>query len=247
MNFKKQQGFTLVELAIVMIIIGLLIGGVLKGQQLIENAKVKSVVAQVKSYQAAALSFKDSYAGIPGDMSNAALRLAGCQTGNTNSCTSGNGNSIIGNNTDANTTDVSGVRENTQFWKHLALADLITGVQVNANPNLATDLAWGAAYPASKIRGGFAIIFNNQGAAPSGHYLRMQPNATGGMTEQIGAYPVSPIQAAQIDRIMDDSIPITGSVITFDAGPGEASGCEGQSYDTQKTQKNCLMFFNIGL
>ena len=75
---KQEQGFTLVELAIVMIIIGLLIGGVLKGQQLIENAKVTATISQIKGFQAALNSFRDTYSAMPGDMRNATTRLSGC-------------------------------------------------------------------------------------------------------------------------------------------------------------------------
>ena len=65
-NMRAQAGFTLVELAIVMIIIGLLIAGVLKGQALIGNAKVTAQVAQIKSIDAATSTFKDMYCLFPG-------------------------------------------------------------------------------------------------------------------------------------------------------------------------------------
>ena len=77
-TMKSQAGFTLVELAIVMIIIGLLIGGVLKGQQLITNAQVAAQVAQFKAIDAAATSFRDMYAGVPGDIQTPDKRLSGC-------------------------------------------------------------------------------------------------------------------------------------------------------------------------
>ena len=66
-NMRAEGGFTLVELAIVMIIIGLLIAGVLKGQALIANAQVTATVAQIKSIEAATSTFRDTYASIPGD------------------------------------------------------------------------------------------------------------------------------------------------------------------------------------
>ena len=75
---RGQAGFTLVELAIVMIIIGLLIAGVLKGQALIGNAKVTAQVAQVKAIDAATSTFKDMYAGLPGDILTPGTRLPNC-------------------------------------------------------------------------------------------------------------------------------------------------------------------------
>jgi prepilin-type N-terminal cleavage/methylation domain-containing protein len=71
MKLKKsktsQDGFTLVEIAIVMVIIGLLIGGVLKGQAMIQNAKVKRVAKQADEMRAAVMSFYDKYGMYPGD------------------------------------------------------------------------------------------------------------------------------------------------------------------------------------
>lgn len=66
-----QAGFTLVEIAVVMVIIGILIGGVLKGQAMIQNAKVKRVIKQADEYRAVIMSFYDKYGSFPGDENNA--------------------------------------------------------------------------------------------------------------------------------------------------------------------------------
>ena len=66
-----QAGFTLVEIAIVMVIIGLLIGGVLKGQAMIQNAKVKRVIKQADEFRAVVMAFYDKYGVFPGDENNA--------------------------------------------------------------------------------------------------------------------------------------------------------------------------------
>jgi len=70
---NRQAGFTLVEIAIVMVIIGLLIGGVLKGQAMVQNAKVKRVVKQGDEIRAAVMSFYDKYGVYPGDENMAAI------------------------------------------------------------------------------------------------------------------------------------------------------------------------------
>jgi prepilin-type N-terminal cleavage/methylation domain-containing protein len=74
---RKQRGFTLVEIAIVLVIIGLLLGGVLKGQEMIENARIKSVVADMNGVAAAYNSYLDRYHAIPGDETAATLAARG--------------------------------------------------------------------------------------------------------------------------------------------------------------------------
>src|SRR5919198_2887658 len=77
---NKQDGFTLVEIAIVLVIIGVLLGGVLKGQELIKSAQVRNLIDQSSSIQAAYYGFVDRYHQIPGDMNgNAACKLIGSQ------------------------------------------------------------------------------------------------------------------------------------------------------------------------
>ena len=69
-----QKGFTLVEIAIVLVIIGLLLGGILKGQEMITQAKIKNVVADFSGISAAYYGYQDRYRAIPGDDPNAATR-----------------------------------------------------------------------------------------------------------------------------------------------------------------------------
>lgn len=74
---NKQTGFTLVEIAIVLVIIGLLLGGVLKGQEMIENAKIKNIVNDLKSIQTANNAYLDRYKALPGDESAATMTNRG--------------------------------------------------------------------------------------------------------------------------------------------------------------------------
>ncbi len=71
---QAQSGFTLVEIAIVLVIIGLLLGGVLKGQELIEQSKIKRVVNDFNNISAAFATYQDRYKALPGDDLNAATR-----------------------------------------------------------------------------------------------------------------------------------------------------------------------------
>ena len=93
-NFKgiqrpRQSGFTLVEIAIVLVIIGLLLGGVLKGQVLIDNARFKNFAKEIDSYRAAVATFQDTYRALPGDLADNTALNAAAPVGNGNGTVSG--------------------------------------------------------------------------------------------------------------------------------------------------------------
>ncbi|MDM8558828.1 prepilin-type N-terminal cleavage/methylation domain-containing protein [Candidatus Parabeggiatoa sp. HSG14] len=112
---KKQSGFTLVEIAIVMVIIGLLLGGVLKGQQIITNAKIKNLENDFNGVTAAIYSYQDRYRALPGDDKRADKRFTGVTQ-------KGDGQGDIRGNFDAINDD-----ESRYFWLHLRNAGLVAG------------------------------------------------------------------------------------------------------------------------
>jgi len=115
---KQQAGFTLVEIAIVMVIIGLLLGAVLKGQEMITNAKVKNIENEFNGIVAAIYSYQDRYRALPGDDDGADRFGLDCSS---NECGNGDG-TIEGNFDSGGDTD-----ESRLFWLHLRNAGLITG------------------------------------------------------------------------------------------------------------------------
>src|SRR6185312_9721697 len=74
---KAESGFTLIEIAIVLVIIGLLLGGVLKGQELITGARVRNLIQQQDGIKAAYFGFLDRYRALPGDYASATKTING--------------------------------------------------------------------------------------------------------------------------------------------------------------------------
>ncbi len=123
-NAPTNKGFTLVEISIVMVVIGLLIGGIFGGVQLIENARKQTAIQDMKSIESSALTFKVTYGRLPGDLRNANTRLQNCTA--LPCARSGDGNGTIGvlNAAYFNLTPYNADTENFAFWHHLTAADL---------------------------------------------------------------------------------------------------------------------------
>lgn len=116
----RQSGFTLVELAIVLVIIGLILAAVLKGQEMITNGKVKSVENDLKGVTSAYYAYQDRYKAIPGD-DNAAASHAGAGAVN------GNGDGLISGLFTATAAPKDGTTESNNFWQHTRMAGFLTG------------------------------------------------------------------------------------------------------------------------
>jgi prepilin-type N-terminal cleavage/methylation domain-containing protein len=120
MDAHRQRGFTLLEIVIVVLIVGFLLAGVLKGQEMITSAKVKRLAGEIDEIRAAYLGFQDRFKALPGDYAEANLNL---DCGGT--CLKGNGDSRIR----ANETPVNGsqVHEDLLVWTHLAASGFLKG------------------------------------------------------------------------------------------------------------------------
>jgi prepilin-type N-terminal cleavage/methylation domain-containing protein len=182
---KKQSGFTLVEIAIVLVIIGLLLGGVLKGQELITQAKIKNVSNDLNGIVSAIYSYQDRYKRLPGDdpgMTRWTVAGTVLTAGQ-----SGDGDNVIGTaGQDYNST--SDATENRKFWLALRLAGFVAG-------STAT-IAEGSTQPLNAAGGIMGVQTNGLGLT--------------GTVVCTGSLPAKVAQA--LDAQMDDGNATTGSV-----------------------------------
>ena len=244
-TIKSQAGFTLVELAIVMIIIGLLIGGVLKGQELIGNAQVTATVAQVKGIEAATSTFKDTYAAIPGDILNPGARLPSCA--GTCAVAAPNGNGRL-----ETAPGAAPGPEAIGYFPQLSAAGLMTGIVPGGAAT-----AFGTNFPAAKISGNGIIIGSIQtitagltdaigtDGSSAGLYLAVVNQVLAGGNGNVG---LKPTEALRIDTKLDDGVPGGGSVLGFggaNCGTANTAGGAPGTYATATNNATCGLYIRI--
>jgi prepilin-type N-terminal cleavage/methylation domain-containing protein len=193
---QKQQGFTLVEIAIVLVIIGLLLGGILKGQEMITQAKIKNVIADMSGVSAAMYGYQDRYKALPGDDRGAGPRWG---VGITDS---GNGDGVItGVYTVTPVVAANAVgAEAGFFWHHLRLAGFISGTGLlqpfNAvSGKMGVQTGDGAAPPAGVLSDGVA--------APATTLFTSLMLCSANLPDKI---------AISVDSQTDDGVGTTGTV-----------------------------------
>lgn len=189
---RQQSGFTLVEMAVVLVIIGLLLGGVLKGQELINSAKAKSLVNDFRATATFLYGYQDRFRALPGDDAAADTHIGGVVA--TTGGATGNGR-IEGAWDSTTVTD-----ETVLFWQHVRLANLTSGA--TAAPTAATVDAW---LPRNAEGGRIGITSAVPITGLSGSFFVCQGSLSGRF-------------ARQIDTTMDDGISNTGTVQLTTAG-----------------------------
>lgn len=227
MNKNKQSGFTLVEIAIVLVIIGLLLGGILKGQELINSARVRNLADQNSAIQAAYFGFIDRYRQVPGDMCQDDARDAlGTQNIETVSDDCGDGRINVDN-----WNEVAGV------WEHLSKAGFISG---NYEGGTSLD-DYRLAAPTNAFNGSVLL-----GRIAGGDYH-------GSGTERLGFVfgefvPVNIMR--EVDVKLDDGRPETGVIrmmqenTTYDRVTNSDQACmEEGIWDIETNSQDCNAVF----
>ena len=201
---RKSRGFTLIEIAIVLVIIGLLLGGVLKGQELITSARVRNIISQQDGVKAAYFGFLDRFRALPGDYNQATTNI---QNIGTTGCTgNGDGNGRI------EATGSGTPTENVLVWEHLSKAGFISGSYTCA----ATES--NATTPTNAFAVRLQLIWDNVYDDSSGTSNARHNLKTGGQipSDLLG----------EIDRKVDDGS-ATGGTFRFSAYNGGAGAPTG--------------------
>ncbi len=208
---QPTKGFTLVEVAIVLVIVGLILGGVFKGQALIDNARVRSLSTEVTSIQTAWYSFQERYRSIPGDFSKAGTQID-------SAALAGNGNGRIDD-----------ARERAGVWQQLSLAGFIKGQYdgVQSTVGTSTDVECAVATcPKNPFNGYYKITYSAQAAD------------TDSLANEIytgNQIPVSIL--SQLDLQIDDGLANSGR---FRVHRAFTSSCtQNGQWDVSSANANC--------
>ncbi len=265
MKNPKLQGFTLVEMSIVLLIIAAIIGSTILGRSLITNSRLQTVITDLDSYTNAVTNFQQAYQGLPGDFTNAqtvwGTDSVGCPAGGGTSGTcKGDGNGQI-----TNANSAGQVGESYLFWQHLYKAGMFSQNLSNQSAAAGADAAViGTNVPAGSIRGsGFSVHWLGKISNGDANYFSTgsaTPYLYGNVfyfgaasTSNVTYNPILPAdQAAAIDSKIDDGLPGTGKVRTFINGSTIAPSCAtagsytAATYNVSVSGNNCSLILVMG-
>jgi prepilin-type N-terminal cleavage/methylation domain-containing protein len=220
---SQQSGFTLVEIAIVLVIIGLLLGGILKGQELINSAKVKNIANDFRVIPTYIYAYQDKFRALPGDDCRAFTHVGAPAVDLAVPCPAPAGNGVIDGQVLPTPTG-----EALLFWQHVRLANLAAG------PTLTTDASY---IPINAVGGIISISSMSTG----------QPWITGMTgTYQICSKGILGKFVKQLDIQMDDGQTDTGSmraIVDSAIAPGAAAPTTGPGAVDDATSYTVCMSF----
>lgn len=241
---KAKDGFTLLEISIVLMIIAAIISGLVIGKHLIRNAEVVGAAKEMQTHLQAIKHFQDKYRALPGDFLTAEVNFSGVVNGN------GDGK-IVG-------------AEQFQAWQQLALAGFIEGTYTGlTGPDGVSDRVVGENIPASQIKSaGWGLVYVSvadakvtnvgnllyvDGDIAPNHVLWLGGDSLNGDDNRQGAV-LTAEEALMIDTKMDDSFPATGKVIAQDNVAPISVACydSNTAYKLDTAGEICALVFKTG-
>ena len=217
---KRRSGFTLIEIAIVLVIIGLILGGILQGQELITSARVRALADQTNNITVAWFAFQDRYRGLPGDYAGASGQIQA-------DLLNGDGNGVIDTN-----------QERGQAWAHLGSSGILAGKYDGAAVPGGFDCP-PATCPQNAFNRGFMITKDNQAI-----------NNPGAKNELWSGNQIPALILAEMDRKVDDGLANSGRMQLGQGGagwiPANAALCldgSGTGYAVLADPGDCAVVF----
>jgi len=223
-HLKHEAGYSLIEIAIALVIIGLIISAVLKGYDVLENAQLKSVMMQLNEYRLAMHTFEEKYGAKPGTLKNASTIFPSLETqynGTTPSYSPGGGldkSTAIG-----------------KVWIQLAAADLIGDPGLPQGPHLAAKQ--GA--PSTKI-GGVVALEQSPPNMPGLWFVIGNENA-----DKNNNALFTPVQAMQLMQQFDTDLPGKGRVRAQDGHDTPNKCIQGDVLNLTHSDKACVLYVKV--
>ncbi|MFO0109002.1 MAG: type II secretion system protein [Alphaproteobacteria bacterium] len=255
-----RQAFSLVELSIVLVILGLLVGGILAGQSLIRSSEIRSVISDKEKNEAAIKAFRTKYDSLPGDMSDAtAFWGSAGGTGSDATCfmaqTATSPGTCNGNGDGKTWVSVSDWDERFASWKHLANAGLVEGNysgKTGGAPGSYVQQV-GTNLPRATVKNGFFdFVFSPQSAATTHGFAesRLDRHLVTLYGDNASYSALKPEEAWNIDTKMDDGSPVYGNVMSNKKTSAVAPDCTtsdtaSSAYAVTDNRILCLLQFAL--
>jgi len=241
---KRNPGFTLLEVSMVIVIISLIMGSIVFATSLIRNAEMQNIYGEMEGHLTAIKTFQDKYQALPGDFSSASSIFSGVSNGN--------GNGII--NSSMST-------EPFYAWKHLLAAKLIEAYFSGWCPgggmclfeycipgtNIPTSQIATAGWSLKYVASSSADLLYTAGDTIPGHVLWFGGTCFNEGSDDKQMPVITPEEADLIDQKFDDGLPGTGKIVSQVSGLGTECHSSSSAYNLSVTTKVCGLVFKTGL
>lgn len=259
-----MRAFSLAELSIVLVILGLLTGGILAGQSLIRAAELRNFTAQINRYTSATYSFRDRYMALPGDMRNATAfwGAADGSTGLTTACLNATASGTCNGDASGALSMISNSHERFRYWQQLTLAGLIEGSYSGVTgPLSAGDVVREGNVPGTRLSSTSVITAQSPGTISNTHTW-MFPGNYGAIAFMLGedtndgnfdgdTATLIAEDAWNIDAKQDDGKPGTGRITTYlhsrRANCASSDDPATAIYLLTSTTKSCVLIIPSGI